>query len=234
MNFLHFNFQYKNSFNSFLFPSFRFIQGSKKFDDYRFYHWAGIDYFNYFSHNYVTIPPLTWINAAHRNGVAVLGTFIIEFDNARHLLDQILKSKEDMTKYIEALVLVTREFSFEGWLINIECSADDEQVPMLKQFIQTLSIRIHQEIPHGKIIWYDSVIESGSLSWQNEVNEDNIQMYQGTDGILLNYGWSHENLNRTAEILNNDPTEMAKVFVGIDVFGRGQTAGFHTDEVKTH
>lgn len=41
----------------------RFVSGSKKYDDYRFYHWAGIDYFNYFSHNYITIPPIPWINA---------------------------------------------------------------------------------------------------------------------------------------------------------------------------
>ncbi|XP_031628617.1 cytosolic endo-beta-N-acetylglucosaminidase [Contarinia nasturtii] len=216
----------------------RFIHGSKKFDDYRFYHWAGIDFFNYFSHNYITIPPLSWINAGHRNGVPVLGTIIVEFDNAKKTLDELLCSRQDLYRYVEAFVLVTKSFGFDGWLLNIECGIDEEQVPKLKEFVRQMTKRIKEEIPNGTVIWYDSVIESGSLSWQNEVNENNIDMYHGTDGILLNYWWRNESLQRTVDILKKDPEEMAKVFVGIDVFGRGQTAGFHTHEtlrpIKDH
>lgn len=193
----------------------RFLHGSRKYDDYRFYHWAGIDLFNYFSHNYITIPPLSWINAAHRNGVKVLGTLIIEFDEAKKILDELLHSRQDLYRFAEAFVLVTKNFGFDGWLLNIECGVDAEQVPKLKEFVRQLTKRIHDEIPNGVVIWYDSVIESGSLSWQNEVNEDNIDMYQGTDGILLNYWWSSSHLQKTVDILKNDPEELAKVYVGM-------------------
>lgn len=213
--------------------TFRFTHGSSKFDDYRFYHWSGIDYFNYFSHNYITIPPLSWINAAHRNGVPVLGTLIVEFDRAKPILDELLRSSHNIDRYVEALVVVTKNFGFDGWLLNIECKADAHQVPFLKQFVRQMSKRIHEEIPNGVVFWYDSVIESGELKWQNEVNRSNIDMYQGTDGILLNYGWKEGHLQRTVNILNNDPNKLAKVFVGIDVFGRGQLAGFYTYEVKS-
>ncbi|XP_055305335.1 cytosolic endo-beta-N-acetylglucosaminidase isoform X2 [Sitodiplosis mosellana] len=208
----------------------RFLHGSRKYDDYRFYHWAGIDLFNYFSHNYITIPPLCWINAGHRNGVQVLGTIIIEFDEAKKILDELLHSRQDLYRFAEAFVLVTKNFGFDGWLLNIECGIAADQVPKLKEFVRQLTKRIHEEIPNGVVIWYDSVIESGSLRWQNEVNEENIDMYQGTDGILLNYWWSRQHLERTVNILRNDPEELAKVFVGIDVFGRGQSGGFHTHE----
>lgn len=164
----------------------------------------------------------------------ILGTIIIEFDAAKHLLDGLLRTKHDTNRYIEALVLVTKNFGFDGWLLNIECRTDREQIPLLKAFTRQLTARIHDEIPNGIVLWYDSVTEDGKLAWQNEVNEKNIDMYRGSDGILLNYGWSMDHLQRTIDILQRDPAEMVKVFVGVDVFGRSHTAGFYTHEVNPY
>jgi mannosyl-glycoprotein endo-beta-N-acetylglucosaminidase len=47
---------------------------------YPFVHWALVDCFVYFSHRCITIPPVTWINAAHKNGTKILGTFITEWE----------------------------------------------------------------------------------------------------------------------------------------------------------
>lgn len=176
---------------------------------------------------------MPWINAGHRNGVPVLGTLIIEFDAAKHIIDELLHSRQDTYRYIEALVLVTKSFGFDGWLLNVECSVQSNQVPLLKEFVRQMTIRIHEEIPNGVVFWYDSVIDTGALDWQNEVNSQNIEMYRGADGILLNYNWNNAHLQRTVDILKNDPIELAKVFVGIDVFGRNQMAGFHTHEVSS-
>uniref|UniRef100_H3BGI2 mannosyl-glycoprotein endo-beta-N-acetylglucosaminidase n=1 Tax=Latimeria chalumnae TaxID=7897 RepID=H3BGI2_LATCH len=51
----------------------RFIQGAVVEHPYAFYHWQYIDIFIYFSHRMVTIPPVSWTNAAHKHGVSVLG-----------------------------------------------------------------------------------------------------------------------------------------------------------------
>ena len=47
-------------------------------DIYYFKYWNMVDVFVYFSHHFITVPPVGWVNAAHRNGVTILGTFITE------------------------------------------------------------------------------------------------------------------------------------------------------------
>ncbi|CAG8468523.1 5301_t:CDS:2 [Acaulospora colombiana] len=46
---------------------------------YSVQYWQYVDIFIYFSHHRLTVPPSQWTNAAHRNGVKVLGTFITEW-----------------------------------------------------------------------------------------------------------------------------------------------------------
>ncbi len=210
----------------------RFITGSTKWDDYRFYHWAGIDYFCYFSHSYITIPTLSWINAAHNNGVKVLGTIIVESSRGRILLDEILQSRFYMSSVVESLVLIAKSCQFEGWLLNVECSLDEEKIPMLKDFVDHLTFRMHQEVTDGIVLWYDSIIESGALSWQNELNARNKSFFDLCDGILINYAWNEKNLERTQQILEERGGDIHKVFVGIDVFGRGQVAKFESHLVS--
>ncbi len=46
----------------------RFAEGNANNGAFRFYHWHLVDYFVYFSHALVTVPPLQWIEVAHTNG----------------------------------------------------------------------------------------------------------------------------------------------------------------------
>lgn len=49
----------------------RFVQGARDPSFYADPRWSSIDVFAYFSHNLVVIPPVGWIDAAHRNGTQV-------------------------------------------------------------------------------------------------------------------------------------------------------------------
>lgn len=209
----------------------RFLGGSIKWDDYRFYHWTGIDMFCYFSHEYITIPTFAWIQAAHRHGVAVLGTIIFEDQTGSRNLAKILHTEESMRAIVEALVYVAKHCRFEGWLLNVECSVRHGKVPMLRQFVERLAQRTHEDIPHGAIIWYDSVVDSGWVRYQNELNTMNRQFFDACDGILLNYNWTETNLMRSAETVGTSRIDLAKIYVGIDVFGRGQVSGFLSNKV---
>ncbi|XP_055713116.1 cytosolic endo-beta-N-acetylglucosaminidase isoform X2 [Phlebotomus papatasi] len=208
----------------------RFVDGAEKWDDYRFYHWAGIDYFCYFSHNYITIPPLQWINAAHRHGVKVLGTFITESGAGEKIMAEVLQSEDNMIRVVDELVFITNHCQFDGWLINIECQVIPEKIPLLKQFVSYLTGEIRRTVG-GLVVWYDSVIENGTVLWQNEINFKNSSFFEVCDAILLNYNWNEKNLDDTEGFLSlKYPGRKKNVFVGIDVFGRGQVAQFKTHE----
>ncbi|XP_060522438.1 cytosolic endo-beta-N-acetylglucosaminidase isoform X2 [Cylas formicarius] len=193
------------------------IQG----DGYTFYNWAQIDYFVYFSHHFVTIPPLAWINAGHRNGVKVLGTLITEFKEGTKICDEdIFESIPSMMDFAQDLVDLTRIFGFDGWLLNIENEVKNPKI--LQEFVKLFTELIHNDNEENVVIWYDSVTEDGKLQWQDELNERNRCFFDRCDGIFLNYSWNEQKLINTVE---NAAHRNFNVFVGIDVFGRNMFGG---------
>ncbi|KAL5018759.1 hypothetical protein ScPMuIL_004481 [Solemya velum] len=202
----------------------RFVQGTSARNCYRFYNWLHIDTFVYFSHHLVTIPPTGWIDAAHRHGVQVLGTFITEWDMGKSVCNDILQTKERSHAIADILVRIAAYFRFDGWLINIENEIQEEKIPVLCDFVSYLTDRSHVQIPGSKVIWYDSVLDTGKLDWQNEVNDKNSLFFDASDGIFLNYCWKDEHLQRSANT-GREKNRLCDVYVGVDVFGRNCYGG---------
>ncbi|KFM56630.1 Cytosolic endo-beta-N-acetylglucosaminidase, partial [Stegodyphus mimosarum] len=200
----------------------KFVHGCKAEDCYYFIHWSLVDSFVYFSHHLVTIPPCGWISAAHQNGVKVLGTFITEWDAGEKVCEELFKDSNNVLHYSRQLVRIAAFYNFDGWLINIENKLKINQIPLLKQFINVLTDMMHSFRSHSLVIWYDSVIESGDLKWQNALNEHNRDFFYGCDGIFLNYNWKDEDLKLSVSEAGLRKTD---VYVGLDVFGRGCLGG---------
>lgn len=205
----------------------KFLSGVPYKYQYLFYHWSVIDIFVYFSHHFVTIPPLMWINAAHKHGVKILGTLITENEDGKQLCNEILQDEVTLYSFAEKLFDICKHYGFDGYLLNIENRIDEILLPNLLKFIKRLKTRI--ETLGGIIIWYDSVsLVNGKLMWQNELNENNRIAFDLCDGIFLNYTWNEHNLQRSVV---NAGCRQCDVYVGIDVFGRGcfGGGGFNTD-----
>lgn len=208
----------------------KFIQGSATQTPYSFYHWQYIDIFVYFSHHVVTIPPVGWTNAAHRHGVCVLGTFITEWKDGERLCEAFLAGDERSYRAVaDQLVLIAQFFRFDGWLINIENSLSLAAVGNVPHFLRYLTSQLHQQVPGGLVLWYDSVVSSGQLKWQDELNEQNRVFFDSCDGFFTNYNWREEHLER---MLGQAGERLADVYVGVDVFARGNVVGgrFDTDK----
>lgn len=81
---------------------------------------------------------------------------------------------------------------------------------------------MHESQLDSLVIFYDSVIDSGELKWQNELNEKNRIFFHACDGIFLNYNWKEENLEKSVKEAGSRKVD---IFVGVDVFGRGCLGG---------
>lgn len=95
-------------------------------------------------------------------------------------------------------------------------------------FVNQLRIRIRSTLRNGVVFWYDSIIASGQVNWQNEVNERNVEFLRSSNGMLINYNWNDDSLTGTGAICDSIPTPRHSVFFGIDIFGRGQVAKFQS------
>uniref|UniRef100_A0A673VMF9 Cytosolic endo-beta-N-acetylglucosaminidase n=1 Tax=Suricata suricatta TaxID=37032 RepID=A0A673VMF9_SURSU len=209
----------------------RFIQGSAAPSPYCFYHWQHIDIFVYFSHHLVTIPPVGWTNAAHRHGVCVLGTFIAEWKEGGRLCEAFLAGDERSYQAVaDQLVRIAQFFRFDGWLMNFESSLSVAAVGNVPHFLRYLSTRLHQQVPGGLLLWYDSVVSSGQVKWQDELNEQNRVFFDSCDGFFTNYNWREEHLER---MLVHAGERRADVYVGVDVFARGNVVGGQFDTHKS-
>ena len=98
----------------------KYPQGVGTTEDYHFYHWHLIEAFMYFTHNFITIPPTTWTNAAHANGVLSMGTIITEWDEGAQICSHILSSATNVQMFVEQCVSLANYYQFDGWLVNIE------------------------------------------------------------------------------------------------------------------
>ncbi|OWR52381.1 cytosolic endo-beta-N-acetylglucosaminidase isoform 1 [Danaus plexippus plexippus] len=204
-----------------------FIDGTGNYTAYTFYNWGGIDIFCYFSHHFITIPPLGWINVAHAHGVQIIGTVITEWADGVAMWEKLLSSESEWQDFASMLVAIAKTLKFDGWLLNIENKVSDPR--SLVQFVHHLHTALHQELPHAVLLWYDSVTVDGHLYWQNALNEKNRAFFDVTDGLFTNYSWSASDVSSSVLEAGDRLTDL---YIGIDVWGRNFYGGgqFNTQQ----
>ncbi|KAK7938350.1 hypothetical protein WMY93_001676 [Mugilogobius chulae] len=109
-------------------------------------------------------------------------------------------------------------------------------------FLHYLTEQIHERVSGGLVLWYDSVVHTGKLTWQNQLNQNNrsaaaaahsdlspspapkqtaIAVLTACDGFFTNYKLDgaepggHEGFSAVQG-------RQADVYVGVDVFARGE------------
>ncbi len=215
---------------SIMYPSTSFnpSQGSLDFDVFAFNYWQYVDILIFWGgsagEGIILAPNPGVIDAGHRNGVKVLGTIFfppIQFGGQIGWVHDLVQRSGDTFPVADKLIEVAEYYGFDGWFINQETAGGDAA---LATDIRDLIRYVHDN-SSLHVQWYDSMIESGAIAWQNQLNSLNDAFVEESgrvsDSMFLNFFWNATRLGNSranAKALGRSPYE---VYAGIDVQANG-------------
>ncbi|MCG8384074.1 MAG: hypothetical protein MJA30_00910 [Cytophagales bacterium] len=207
-------------------------QGFQTVQQYAFPYWQYIDYFVQWGgsagEGIIVTPAVPWIDAAHRNGVKILGTVFfppVVYGGKKEWVREMLQKNETGDFPVaDKLLEVAEYYGFDGWFINQETTGlGKTDADHMQDFLA-----YYQRKSNGKfqVMWYDAMIEDGRVIWQEELNHHNEMYFQKgdqkmSDILFLDFGWSAtqlEDSHKKALELGRSPWQL---YAGIDVQQRG-------------
>ncbi|CAK1362274.1 Cytosolic endo-beta-N-acetylglucosaminidase [Cercospora beticola] len=187
-------------------------------EQYSCNHLQFVETFVYFSHRLVSVPPPTWTNTCHRNGVIVLGTFIVE--PGSNDVEYILQQDESGSFWVaRKLANMAKCYGFDGWLINIETPFPllSWSAAKLEGFLRQLRDELGV---NSKVVWYDALTTLNFIWYQNTLNYMNLQFAIAAGSMLTNYKWDPELAQSgKARALESD-LGLDNLYFGIDVWAQ--------------
>ncbi|MEC4015406.1 endo-beta-N-acetylglucosaminidase [Streptomyces sp. H27-D2] len=211
-------------------------QGSATADYYALTHWAYIDELVFWGgsakEGIVLAPNAPVVDAAHRNGVPVLGTVFLPpvhyGGDPRWTRDLVQRDALGRFTLARKLAEIAAAYGFDGWFINAETEGGDAALAAdMHGFLRALRA---QGASRGmRTIWYDAMDSSGDVAWQGALNSRNQRFFQDEDGkvadsMFVDFRWNRQTLaasGRLAETLDRGRYEL---WAGVDVESNGWNA----------
>lgn len=181
-------------------------------------HLQYVEIFVYFSHKLVCVPPPTWTNTMHRNGVKVLGTFMIEPHTPQ--IERMLEQKAGEFIIARQLATMADAYGFDGWLLNVEGEFPRHVSDYLNKvtgFISSLRFMLR---PTGKVVWYDALTSDNEVDYQNSLTPKNLAYVLAADAVFTNYKWTTAKLEEAQITAEKYNIKSVDVFFGVDVWAQ--------------
>jgi mannosyl-glycoprotein endo-beta-N-acetylglucosaminidase len=136
---------------------------------YNFSRWQYVDSLYYYAHKLLAVPPTVWVNAAHRNGVSVLGVMTADCTGCSQEMNHLFENSR--TKTVDQLHDLAAAYGFDGWLIDVERQAKYSK--SLREAMEELRKRTlpDEERPDGKRPVQVITYKAGKISMDREVLE---------------------------------------------------------------
>ena len=189
-------------------------QGQESFSSYAFNYWQYATSFVYWSgskRGQVVVPTGEFTDAAHTNGVPVMGTIFFDWGGNSSVVENFVRNYRSVA---DKLIEVMEYYGFDGYFFNEETAVDYTTAGNLRSMIAYM----RQQRPNMLIGWYDSITDSGYLSYQDAVNGYNSGWVSaGVNEFFMNYNWTTQDVNTTVSTMQGLGKSQYEAFAGLDV-----------------
>lgn len=189
-------------------------QGQESFSSYAFNYWQYATSFVYWSgskRGQVVVPTGEFTDAAHTNGVPVMGTIFFDWNGDSTVVSNFVRN---YTAVADKLIEVMEYYGFDGYFFNEETSVNSSTAGSLRNMISYM----RRQRPNMLIGWYDSITTNGTVNYQNAVNSQNSSWVSaGVNEFFMNYNWTYNEINTTVSTMQNLGRSQYEAFAGLDV-----------------
>lgn len=218
-------------------------QGSATADYYALTHWAYIDELVFWGgssgEGIVLAPNAPVVDAAHRNGVRVLGNVFLPptayGGDLRWTRDLVQRDSLGRFPIAEQLVRVASAYGFDGWFVNAETDGgDSELASLMRRFLRAL--RAAGE-PHGlRITWYDAMNTTGRVGWQGALNELNQEFFEDragkvADTMFVDFRWTPRTLAASGALADRLGRSRHELWAAVDTESHGWNSTVRWDAI---
>ncbi|MGW6691494.1 endo-beta-N-acetylglucosaminidase, partial [Streptomyces sp. NPDC054961] len=218
-------------------------QGSVTADSYALTHWAYIDELVFWGgssgEGIVLAPNAPVVDAAHRNGVRVLGNVFLPplayGGDLRWTRDLVRRDALGRFPVAEKLVRVARTYGFDGWFVNAETGGgDSELASRTQQFLRALHAAGE---PHGlRVTWYDAMNSTGQVGWQGALNELNQEFFEDrrgkvADTVFVDFRWTPAKLAASGTLADGLGRSRYDLWAAVDTESNGWNASVDWDAI---
>ncbi|WP_405790886.1 endo-beta-N-acetylglucosaminidase [Streptomyces sp. NBC_00029] len=218
-------------------------QGSPTADHYALTHWAYIDELVFWGgsagEGIVLAPNAPVVDAAHRNGVRVLGNVFLPpvayGGDLRWTRDLVQQDSLGRFPIADRLVQVARTYGFDGWFVNAETDGGDSALAgRMREFLRAL--RAAGE-PHGlRITWYDAMNTSGRVGWQGALNPLNQEFFEDRSGkvsdtMFVDFRWTPDTLAASGALADRLGRSRHELWAAVDTESRGWDSPVRWDAI---
>ncbi|GAA0310886.1 hypothetical protein GCM10010302_57020 [Streptomyces polychromogenes] len=211
-------------------------QGSASADSYALTHWAYLDELVFWGgsagEGLVLAPNAPVVDAAHRNGVRVLGNVFLPpvayGGDLRWTRDLVRREADGRFPLAEKLAEVAAAYGFDGWFVNAETDGGDSALAtLMRGFLRAL--RAAGE-PHGlRITWYDAMNSTGAVGWRGALDELNREFFEDragrvSDTMFVDFRWTPGSLAASGGLAERLGRSRHELWAAVDVESRGWDA----------